>query len=284
MDIKNMVTAITAIVVMIVLVVTVAVPVLSSLESTSESGENTWNGTTISLNSNSSNNLDVDDSGVLLNGERLTGLESMTPLIMANTFYVLYYNMTIQLVGVPENSQNVVGIVIKSGESLSMANGTATYTPSGDGAAITFQYSKLYCYDEDGEYALLLGSETFKASSSTTVTGWDFDPSFCFVNIEDGEITDYNAYTFGANGTPPTVETITGATTGYVKNDDGTVSYTAPFQIDYSGGSMTAFVIAPIHYGGSDQGEIGDIIAVIPVIMVVGVLIAAIGVFIPLRS
>ncbi len=150
-----------------------------------------------------------------------------------------------------------------SGSSLSLANGTASYTASSGGDATVYTYTKAFVYDANGAWGAYSGA-TIKALGSTTVTAFAASGTqMGFADVRGGTMTDATAYTISSS--TATAQTITAVTSGYVENEDGTVSYTAPMTLTYSGGTISATtVLAPVSYGIENQEAINSMIAVVP--------------------
>lgn len=276
MDISRMTTAIVAIVVMVIVVVTVAVPIISSLDSAT--GENT--GETARYDVGGSHTIAVGSDGVTIDGDTIANPSATTYIVIADTLNVSMSTagaLTLTTV----SGTTYATTTIASGGSLSLANGTASYTTTSGGAATTYDYTKAYVFDENGKYGSYSGA--IKALPSTTVTAWVASSTqMGFADIKGGELVKATAYTISS--TTATAQTVTAVTSGYTENDDGSVGYTAPMTLTYSGGTISATtVLAPVSYGLAGQESISSIIAIIPVIMVVGILLAVVGAFLYYR-
>lgn len=276
MDISRMTTAIVAIVVMVIVVVTVAVPIISSLDSAT--GENT--GETARYDVGGSHTIAVGSDGVTIDGDTIANPSATTYIVIADTLNVSMSTagaLTLTTV----SGTTYATTTIASGGSLSLANGTASYTATSGGAATTYDYSKAYVFDENGKYGSYSGA--IKALPSTTVTAWVASSTqMGFADIKGGELVKATAYTISS--TTATAQTVTAVTSGYAENEDGSVSYTAPMTLTYSGGTISATtVLAPVSYGLAGQESVNSIIAIIPVIMVVGILLAVVGAFLYYR-
>lgn len=276
MNISRMTTAIVAIVVMVIVVVTVAVPIISSLDSAT--GENT--GETARYDVGGSHTIAVVSDGVTIDGDTIANPSATTYIVIADTLNVSMSTagaLTLTTV----SGTTYATTTIASGGSLSLANGTASYTTTSGGAATTYDYTKAYVFDENGKYGSYSGA--IKALPSTTVTAWIASSTqMGFADIKGGELVKATAYTISS--TTATAQTVTAVTSGYTENDDGSVGYTAPMTLTYSGGTISATtVLAPVSYGLAGQESISSIIAIIPVIMVVGILLAVVGAFLYYR-
>ena len=172
---------------------------------------------------------------------------------------------------------------IASGGSLSLTNGTATYTATSGGDPTTYHYSKCYVYNESGRYGSYSGA-TIDALGSATVTAFVASSTqMGFADVRGGQLIDATAYTISSS--TATAKTITAVTSGFTENEDGSVSYTAPMTLTYSGGTMSATtVLAPVSYGIENQEAINSMITLVPLLIVVGVIVAVIGLFIRSRA
>ena len=277
MDISRMTSAIVAIVAMVILVVVVAVPIMSDLDSAT--GENT--GETARYDVGGSHTIAVGSGGVTIDGDAVANPSATAYIVIADTLNVSMSTagaLTLTTV----SGTAYATTTIASGGSLSLANGTASYTASSGGAATTYEYTKAFVFDENGKYGAYSGA-TVKGLSSTTVTAWVASSTqMGMADVKGGELIDAAAYTISSS--TATAQTITSVTSGCTENDDGSVSYTAPMTLTYSGGTISATtVLAPVSYGLQGQEEVSAIIAIMPVIMVVGILMAAIGAFVYTR-
>ena len=277
MDISRMTTAIVAIVVMVIVVVTVAVPIISSLDSAT--GENT--GETARYEVGGSHTIAVGSDGVTIDGDTIANPSATTYIVIADTLSVSMSTAGALTLATVSGTAYAT-TTIASGGSLSLANGTASYTATSGGDATTYDYGKAFVYDETGKYGAYSGA-TIKALSSTTVTAWVASSTqMGLADVRAGELIDATAYTISSS--TATEQTITAVTSGYTENDDGSVSYTAPMTLTYSGGTISAtIVLAPVSYGLAGQESVNSIIAIIPVIMVVGILLAVVGTFLYYR-
>ena len=277
MNISRMTTAIVAIVVMVIVVVTVAVPIISSLDSAT--GENT--GETARYDVGGSHTIAVGSDGVTIDGDAITNPSTTTYILIADTL-----NVSMSTAGAlmltTVSGTTYATTTIASGGSLSLANGTASYTATSGGAATTYDYSKAFIFNESGKYGAYSGA-TVKALGSTTVTAWVASSTqMGMADVKAGQLTDATAYTI--SGATATEQTITAVTSGYTENEDGSVSYTAPMTLTYSDGTISATtVLAPVSYGLAGQESVNSIITIIPVIMVVGILLAVVGAFLYYR-
>lgn len=277
MDIGRMTSAIVAIVAMVIVVVVVAVPIMSDLDSAT--GENT--GETARYDVGGSHIIAVGSGGVTIDGDTIANPSATTYIVIADTLNVSMSTagaLTLTTV----SGTAYATTTIASGGSLSLANGTASYTASSGGAATTYEYTKAFVFDENGRYGAYSGA-TVKGLSSTTVTAWVASSTqMGMADVKGGELVKATAYTISSS--TATAQTITAVTSGYTENEDGSVSYTAPMTLTYSGGTISATtVLAPVSYGLQGQEEVSAIIAIMPVIMVVGILMAVIGAFIYTR-
>lgn len=274
MDISKTVTAILAIVAMVVVVVAVAVPIFSSLDSAT--GENT--GETARYDLGGSHTIAVGSEGVTIDGDTVPNPSATTYIVIADTLNVSMSTagaLTLTTV----SGTAYATTTIASGGSLSLANGTASYTATGGGEATAYAYTKAFVYDQNGEYGAFSGA-TVKGLPSTTVTAWVASSTqMGMADVKGGELVDATAFTISTS--TATAQTITAVTSGYTENEDGSVSYTAPMTLTYSGGTISATtVLAPVSYGLAGQESVSNIIGIIPLIMVVGIMIAAVGTFI----
>lgn len=277
MEVNRMVTAIVGVVIMIVVVVAVAIPIISGLDNAT--GENT--GETARYDVGGSHTIAVGSEGVTIDGDAITNPSATTYIVIADTLNVSMSTagaLTLTTV----SGTTYATTTIASGGSLSLANGTASYTATSGGVATTYDYTKAFVYNEAGKYGAYSGA-TVKALGSTTVTAWVASSTqMGMADVKGGELTDATAYTISS--TTATEQTITAVTSGYTENDDGSVSYTAPMTLTYSGGTISATtVLAPVSYGLAGQESVNSIIAIIPVIMVVGILLAVVGAFLYYR-
>ena len=274
MDISRTVTAILAIVAMVVVVVAVAVPIISSLDSAT--GENT--GETARYDLDGSHTIAVGSEGVTIDGDTVPNPSATTYIVIADTLNVSMSTagaLTLTTV----SGTAYATTTIASGGSLSLANGTASYTATGGGEATAYAYTKAFVYDQNGKYGAFSGA-TVKSLPSTTVTAWVASSTqMGMADVKGGELVDATAFTISTS--TATAQTITAVTSGYTENEDGSVSYTAPMTLTYSGGTISATtVLAPVSYGLAGQESVSNIIGIIPLIMVVGIMIAAVGTFI----
>lgn len=258
---------------MVVVVVAVAIPIISSLDNAS--GENS--GETARYDVGGSHIIAVGSGGVTVDGETVANPSAATYLLIADTLSVSMSTagaLTLTTV----SGTAYATATIASGGSLTLANGTASYTATSGGAATTYDYTKAFTYNESGKYGAYSGA-TVKALGSTTVTAFvTSSTQMGFADVRGGQLVDATAYTIATS--TATAQTITAVTSGYTENDDGSVSYTAPMTLTYSGGTISATtVLAPVSYGLTGQESVNSIIAIIPVIMVVGMLLAVVGAY-----
>ena len=274
MEINRFVQATIAIVVMVIVVVTVAVPIIGGMDTAS--GENS--GETARYDAGGSHTIAVGSDGVTLDGDTLANPSATTYLVMADTLSVsMSTSGTLTLSTVSGTAYATA--TIASGGNLSLANGKASYTASSGGDATVYTYTKAFVYDANGAWGAYSGA-TVKALGSTTVTAFAASSTqMGFADVRGGTMTDATAYTISSS--TATAQTITAVTSGYAENEDGTVSYTAPMTLTYSGGTISATtVLAPVSYGIENQEAINSMIAVVPILMVVGIVLAVVAYFI----
>ena len=262
---------------MVVVVVAVAIPIIGSLDNAS--GENS--GETARYDVGGSHIIAVGSGGVTVDGETVANPSAATYLLIADTLSVSMSTagaLTLTTV----SGTAYATATIASGGSLSIANGTASYTASG-GDATTYTYTKAYVYDADGSWGSYSGA-TIKALGSSTVTAFvTSSTQMGFADVRGGQLVDATAYTIATS--TATAQTITAVTSGYTENDDGSVSYTAPMTLTYSGGSISATtVLAPVSYGIENQEAISSMITLVPLLIVVGMIVAVIAIFVSKRE
>lgn len=263
---------------MVVVVVAVAIPIIGSLDNAS--GENS--GETARYDVGGSHIIAVGSGGVTVDGEAVANPSAATYLLIADTLSVSMSTagaLTLTTV----SGTAYATATIASGGSLSIANGTASYTATSGGGATTYTYTKAYVYDADGSWGSYSGA-TIKALGSSTVTAFvTSSTQMGFADVRGGQLVDATAYTIATS--TATAQTITAVTSGYTENDDGSVSYTAPMTLTYSGGSISATtVLAPVSYGIENQEAINSMITLVPLLIVVGMIVAVIAIFVSRRE
>ena len=259
---------------MVIVVVTVAVPIIGSMDTAS--GENS--GETARYDAGGSHTIAVGSDGVTIDGDTIATPSATTYLVMADTLSVsMSTSGTLTLSTISGTAYATA--TIASGGSLSLANGKASYTATSGGDATVYTYTKAFVYDANGAWGAYSGA-TVKALGSTTVTAFVASSTqMGFADVRGGTMTDATAYTISSS--TATAQTITAVTSGYAENEDGTVSYTAPMTLTYSGGTISATtVLAPVSYGIENQEAINSMIAVVPILMIVGIVLAVVAYFI----
>ena len=274
MEINSFVKGVIGAVVLIVVVVAVAIPIISGLDNAS--GENA--GETARYDAGGSHLIAAGADGVTVDGVTVANPSATTYIVIADTLNVSMSTagaLTLTTV----SGTTYATTTMASGSSLSLANGTASYTASSGGDATVYTYTKAFVYDANGAWGAYSGA-TIKALGSTTVTAFAASGTqMGFADVRGGTMTDATAYTISSS--TATAQTITAVTSGYVENEDGTVSYTAPMTLTYSGGTISATtVLAPVSYGIENQEAINSMIAVVPILMIVGIVLAVVAYFI----
>ena len=278
MQMNDFVKATISVVILIVVVVAVAIPIISGLDNAT--GENT--GETARYDAGGSHMIAVGSDGVTIDGIAVEDPSATTYIVIADTLNVSMSTagaLTLNTV----NGTAYATTTIASGGSLSLTNGTATYTATSGGDPTTYHYGKCYVYNESGRYGSYSGA-TIDALGSATVTAFVASSTqMGFADVRGGQLIDATAYTISSS--TATAQTITAVTSGYAENEDGSVSYTAPMTLTYSGGTMSATtVLAPVSYGIENQEAINSMITLVPLLIVVGVIVAVIGLFIKSRA
>ena len=271
MDLGKMITAITAIVVMIVLVVTVAVPIIDDVVNQKEikivpgQGEGP-----IDLMSSDVEFISGPTNYIVVDGQQYTLVENMSIDVLADTFVISHENQAFYFEG---ESYICNGA---DGNELTIIDGTLYYDDK------SFQSSWCYAY-----------VETYPASTQTVIVnetgtigpleygGGDVR----FIAYYPGGIRQYAVYSIDETGN---------VVHELGRNELDTIHVTvAPTEgnysitIEYSDRYMdVGFVIIDREYVvvASQDDPTFELINVIPLIMFIGIVIAAVGLFIRLRS
>lgn len=273
MEINNFVKGVIGAVVLIVVVVAVAIPIISGLDNAS--GENT--GETARYDAGGSHLIAVGADGVTVDGVTVANPSATTYIVIADTMNVSMSTagaLTLTTV----SGTAYATTTMASGSSLSLANGTASYTATSGGDATEYGYSKAFVYDADGRWGAYSGA-TIHALPGSTVTAWVASSTqMGLADIKGGELVTSKAFTISSS--TATEQTITAATSGYTEAEDGSVTYTAPVTLTYSGGSISATtLLAPVSYGIENQEAINSLITLIPLLLVIGIVMAVIYTF-----
>lgn len=273
MEINNFVKGVIGAMVLIVVVVAVAIPIISGLDNAS--GENT--GETARYDAGGSHLIAVGADGVTVDGVTVANPSATTYIVIADTLNVSMSTagaLTLTTV----SGTAYATTTMASGSSLSLANGTASYAATSGGDATEYGYSKAFVYDADGRWGAYSGA-TIHALPGSTVTAWVASSTqMGLADIKGGQLVASKAYTISSS--TATEQTITAATSGYTETDDGSVTYTAPVTLTYSGGSISATtLLAPVSYGIENQEAINSLITLIPLLLVIGIVMAVIYTF-----
>lgn len=274
MEMSKFIKATVSIIIMVVVVVAVAIPIIGSMDNAS--GDNT--GETARYSVGGSHYITYGTSGSTLDGEDLTPGSGSITVMFGNTFNVTMATggaVTVNYV----SGATYTTETLEDGGAVRISNGIATVTTNSSDDGTTVEYSKAYTYDPDGSWGMY-SADTIEALEGTTVTAWVASSTqMGFADIMGGDLVSSTAYTISS--TTATAQTITSITAGYTENEDGSVSYTAPVTLTYSGGTISATsLIAPIHYGNANSEAINSMIMLVPLLIVVGMIIAVIALFV----
>ena len=228
MQMNDFIKATISVVILIVVVVAVAIPIISGLDNAT--GENT--GETARYDAGGSHMIAVGSDGVTIDGIAVEDPSATTYIVIADTLNVSMSTtgaLTLNTV----NGTAYATTTIASGGSLSLTNGTATYTATSGGDPTTYHYGKCYVYDESGRYGSYSGA-TIDALGSATVTAFVASSTqMGFADVRGGQLIDATAYTISSS--TATAQTITAVTSGYTENEDGTKTYTVTIPEELEG-------------------------------------------------
>lgn len=276
MDISRFTTATIGVVIMLIIVAAVAVPIISSLDSAN--GENSGASAHYSLGG--SHGITVGSAGeVTIDGEAVAAPSAALPVVIADTFTITMAatsgDLTISSIS---GTAYTASTAISDGSTVSIVNGTMTVTPSGGSGATTYTYTKAYIYDENGTWGAYSGT-TIKELPGTTVTAYlGSSTVYAFVDFKGETIVDASMWTISSSTATAVTPSAINATA--TENEDGTTSYTAPATITYPSSTASATtILAPETYGIENQEAISSMIAIVPLLMIVGAIVAVVGIF-----
>lgn len=167
---------------------------------------------------------------------------------------------------------------------INIDNNTITFSGYTDNLNGTFSLNHGYVLDIDGKFGIYESvgdtSTTISASPDDVIIQYaDHDILFDLISISNGSILSQYGYYAGATYSDEINASVSAI------QEDGLIKYTMPAKSSQAKGSSEYSTIGPISVmQGSLDPSISSLISIIPLIMILGLVIAAVSAFITLKS
>ena len=152
-----------------------------------------------------------------------------------------------------------------------------------DGETYSVEYNDGFYIDPDGEFSNYLLNSTVRCPHGSTIYGYTYNNDMMLMlQLRDGEVVEGNFVNYGT--TPPEAVTEFNLNSEAIYSTDGTIdTYVYGACTLNEDITLNLLYIAPVEYSSTTFPGVEQAISIIPLIVVVGIIVAAIGAFLYYR-